>query len=81
MKDQNLNSSKHTLPDLSIIIHFLESCYVYQGINYNNTDWEVDEAATVRVMLQYLTGIRLKIEIGKTSSFLFMKMSVTTLLP
>ena len=29
---------------------------MYQGINYNNTDWEIDEVASVRVMLQYLTG-------------------------
>ena len=35
---------------------FTESCYMYQGINYDNTDWEADEAASVRVMLQYLTG-------------------------
>lgn len=29
---------------------------MYQGINYSNTDWEIDEVASVRVMLQYLTG-------------------------
>lgn len=54
--------SEHTFRDprpsyrhAIVSISTSESCYVYQGINYNNTDWEVDEAATVRVMLQYLT--------------------------
>merc|ERR1712226_1385425 len=54
--------SEHTFRDprpsyrhAIVSISTSESCYVYQGINYNNTNWEVDEAATVRVMLQYLT--------------------------
>ena len=32
-----------------------ESCYLYQAIHYDNTDWESEEVAAARVMLQYLT--------------------------
>lgn len=32
-----------------------ESCYLKQGVDYPIRDWEQDEIAAVRVMLQYLT--------------------------
>ena len=32
-----------------------ESCYLSQSVPYSNRDWEAQEVATLRVMLQYIS--------------------------
>merc|ERR1712168_30247 len=36
-------------------LHGTESCFLNQGVDFPNTDWESSEVAAVRVMLQYLS--------------------------
>ena len=53
--DHHFKSKNPDLRHAIIGIPGTSSCYLRQSIPYEQTDWEADDVATMRVMLQYLS--------------------------